>query len=165
MFLDALADRISQGDVFDDIVTEDGFSEASRQPSRVILLTNDCDIDKRSFDVWLTVRLTPLSSLTGPAKGVAGDILRDRVPAALYVPASRSIPESFVDYRHIYRVRRDSITEAAASGRRVASMSEDGRVALGRRLIVFLRRKQRPKQPGESAPPVGMADPDAEHGL
>jgi hypothetical protein len=145
MFRPALADALCQGDVFLRIPVSERTGEVTRDATpNVILLSHDCDIDKRDA-VLLVCEARPITTLPG---GIAGDIRRGRVKNAMHVPAVNSLPESFLDFRFIHRVARTLIDQAHAEARRAASMSEDGRAALLTYLYRFFARRL----PGELPP-------------
>jgi hypothetical protein len=162
LFLSELAPEISQGDVFDGVMIVDPLEGPNPRLARVILLTNDCDIGKKSHRPVHVVELKEMASLTGPAQSIAGDIRADRVPSALLVEARLPIPESFVDFRTITRLPQSAVMDAPE--RRMVSMSGDGRVALFYRLYTYFRRVQQPREPGKRgrAPKVLPITPETD---
>jgi hypothetical protein len=161
LFLPTLAPEISQGDVFERVMIVDPLEGPQPRVARVVLLTNDCDIEKKSHRIVHVVELRELASLTGPAASIAGDIRKDRVPSALLVEARVPLPDSFVDFRTITRLPQTAIAEA--HDRRILSMSGDGRVALFHRLYTYFRRVQEPRVPGSTrAPQVRLVTPETD---
>lgn len=144
MFLDVPRPELSQGDIISNIQIYDGVQESKLHPvaCHVAILTNDCDIDKPKLSVLTVTRVTPLTEVE---KGPAGDIRAGRVAGAWLLPAIAGLPESFVDFRFVYRLLKVRAMEALSSGARVASMSDDGRLALLQAFHHYLIRTQPPK--------------------
>lgn len=163
MFLPALHREISQGDVFTDVTIEESFENPPRQQGRVILLTNDCDIDKKNHPTVHVLRLIPVSDIPATSSSILGDIRGDRSPAALLIPAIGALPESFMDFRRIHRILKAELFRAGEEGRRILSMSEDGRTAMFHRIYTYFRRKQQPKlNSRDRAPVVQVVTPDTD---
>jgi hypothetical protein len=162
IFLPAPAQSLCQGDIFESVRVTDPAAVSPDEPelsTRVVLLTNDCDIDKKSHRSLAVIRLTDISVLETANAGLVGDIRADRSPAAWHIPAAGSLPESFVDFRFIYRVRKTELV--ALTDRRLLSMTEPGRKILGIRVHTYFRRQQDPRKPGQRAPKVHIVDPEA----
>jgi hypothetical protein len=60
------------------------------------------------------------------------------------LPEVAGIGEGFLDFRYIHRVTKQEIEAALAAGRRVASMTDDGRTALLAYLYRFFSRQTDP---------------------
>lgn len=143
IFSTALPAELCQGDVFTEITIHDGVQGVLHPVAcHVVVLTNDCDIDKPDTKVLTVVRVRSLSDVNA---GLAGNIQRGRVEAAWALPAQERLPLSFVDFRFIERVLREELYDAMRANRRVASMTEEGRAAMIGRLHAFLGRKNPPK--------------------
>lgn len=157
MFAPSLTTELSQGDIVDDIEITEAFSTPPSSLERVVVVTNDCDIDKRSQDILLVARVWPIDRVEEQNKGLAGSIRKGRVAAAMLLGPHPDLPESFVDFRFLFRVPRDACMEAMNRGRRLASMSEDGRLAVLARLYSYFARRNEPGRPvanATTAPPT-----------
>lgn len=129
--------EVSQGDIFDSlpfapVADGQGLGEVRRVPA--ILLTQDCEYDKPST---VSVLIAEVMLLSGVASGSQGNVRRNRVASAFYLPPHADLPESFVDFRTIGRVTKSLTAEEAQSGRRLASLTEEARLALQRHLAGF----------------------------
>jgi hypothetical protein len=163
MFIASPDDRLCQGDIIDGVELVEAFATPPSALWTVVVLTNDCDIDKPNHSVVQVARVVLLSAVD---RGRAGDIRKGRVPAAMMLEAHAGLEESFVDFRHIHRVERSQLMEALSKGQRRAAMSEDGRTALLYRLWLYFARRQQPRKEGEAAPAVSTSqavvqEPDA----
>jgi hypothetical protein len=66
----------------------------------------------------------------------------------MYLGSATSLPESFADFRFMHRVLRADLERASFEGRRIASMTVDGRIALQ----TFLHRFHTRRLPGDPLP-------------
>jgi hypothetical protein len=156
MFTASPDERLCQGDIIEGIEVVEAFATPPSALWTVVVLTNDCDIDKPNHSVIQVARVVLLSVVD---RGRAGDIRKGRVPAAMMLEAHDALEESFVDFRHIHRVERSRLLEALSKGLRRAAMSEDGRTALLYRLWLYFARRQQPRKEGEAAPVVSTSQP------
>ncbi len=157
MFLPELQAELCQGDVIEGIEIVQPFAPNETTSFPLALLTNDCDIDKaKQVPHLLTVRVVPIAEVEKVNKGKAGDIRANRAAAAMPLEAHPKLPDHFIDFRYIHLVPRDWVIKAHADGRRIASMSEDGRRALFFWMHQFFTRKQKPREPGVVAPTFGL---------
>lgn len=162
MFLPMPREQLSQGDVFEGIEISDLAGNPPTFSARILLLTNDCDIDKvKTHPVVLGLRVTPMSVLENADRGLAGDVRRDRVPAAMLLESCPAFHESFLDFRYVHRVSREDLLSALQKGRRLASMSEDGRMAVLARFYAYFARRQQPRAERDRAPTVVGIPPPA----
>jgi hypothetical protein len=135
---------LDQGDLFASIqILEHSGPDSSAQRESLLLLSHGCEIEK-PVPTLLCARVGLVAEI---AKGKAGDLRRHRVANAMHLPASQNASESYVDFRHIYRVPRDLIDQAAKDGKRVASMTDFGRNALAAYLFRFITRREIPPAP------------------
>lgn len=139
IFAPTLRDLLSQGDLVSRVtVVEYREGQPISGEYDVVVLMHDCEIDKPGNHILLCVRARQVADL---APGQIGDVRRGRVNNAMHLPAVRNSPESFIDFRMIYRVPRREIDRGLREGRRVASMTEDGRTAMITYLYKYFARR------------------------
>lgn len=137
MFLEALRQEISQGDVFEGVRVQEVLGgKEDNYTGRVVLLSHDCEFDK-PHEYTLVARVLPFESAPMSSWN---DIRRGNTLNAIYLPGSGPRPESFVNLRYIHRLPKDELREAAIVGRRAQSMTDDGRIALLAYLYRFFAR-------------------------
>ncbi len=137
MYRNELSTEISQCDIFWSlplVPTADGTEQASAERVPAILLTQDCEFDKPST---LSVLIAAVLPLSGVASGSQGNVRRNRVASAFYLPPHLLLPESYVDLRAIGRVAKSLVVAEASQGTRLLSLSEDARLALQRQIAGF----------------------------
>lgn len=145
MFADKLRDQVSQGDIFEGIdVSETLGGREDPFLGPVVLLSHDCEFDKQNQYSALVARVYLLDHAPS---GARAPIRSGQALNAVYLPAVGPRPESYVDLRYVHRVTKLSLNEAAAAGRRRASMTDEGRDALLGYLFRFFARRR----PGEEA--------------
>ncbi len=115
----------------------------------LLLLSHGCEIDKNGADVLLVARIREVTELSA---GNQGYLRLGRVRNAMLLTDLPAFNESFADFGYTFRVLRSELDRADGDGRRVASMSVDGRIALQ----VFLYRFYARRFPGDPFPD----DPD-----
>jgi len=151
VFLNELREEISQGDIFDGIETPQT-ARPSAGPFPLLLLTNDCDIDRvGEFAFLLAVRVVPYARID---PGTVGNIRNGTVTKAMPLEGHPRFGEHFIDFREVHRIPRDAVVSANADGRRVASMTDDARLQVIGWFHEHLARRQEPRRPGERAPVV-----------
>lgn len=139
MFLPELRDEISQGDIFDAVpVAEQGVLPDGTTLCSVVLLSHDCEFDKPSVSHVLVARTYPLTAAGRP---LWGDIRAGRALNTMFLDGVEDREEGFVNFRYIHRIPKVELLEAASGGRRVASMSDDGRAALLAYMFRFFARR------------------------
>ena len=107
---------------------------ASCKRQRAILLSHDCEIDKKHVKGWLTCPVVPLVSLAPENRD---RVKRNRIYAMLYLPRYRDVVhESFVDFNQITTLDAGYIKTAT----RLVSLSDMGRRALYAQFIRWLTR-------------------------
>lgn len=136
MYRNELSVEVSQGDIFLSLplVAADAQEQAQIQRVPAILLTQDCEYDKPSTVSVLIAAVLPLS---GVASGSQGNVRKDRVASAFYLPPHSFLPESYVDIRAIGRVSKSLLAAEAEQGKRLLSLSEEARLALQRQIAGF----------------------------
>jgi hypothetical protein len=127
MFLPALRAELSQGDILQGISVQD----SAREPREAIVcvLSHDCEIDKPG-DRSRFLLVVEIRSPADAGSSNWGNIRSNQAWNALYLPAGQETPEGYLDLGRIYRVEKSILESAMASGRRIASMSDDGREAV-----------------------------------
>jgi hypothetical protein len=140
MYSEALREQVSQGDLFREVafarvsVTGDETSVTTSR-RRAILLTYDCEFDKPRVK---SVLIACVRSLSDISKDTQGNIRAGRLRSALYLPAHPpDLPESFVDLYQIVAIDKTEIQRLANEGQRLASLSDEGRLALQDRIHRF----------------------------
>ena len=137
MYLDTVSAEVSQGDIFESLPfasVEDGQAQARIRHVRAVLLTQDCEYDKSSTISVVVAEILPLS---GIAPGSQGNVRKNRVASAFYLPPHALLPESYVDIRIIGRVAKSLVAAEAQRGNRLLSLTEEARLALQRHIAGF----------------------------
>lgn len=138
MFSQAVRPEISQGDVFTGMdVFEVLGGREERYEGALILLSHDCEFDKQ-HEFALVARVLPLDSAP---RSSWPQIRRGEALNAIHLPGVGDQPESFVNLRYIHRFPKGDLRQADLAGRRVASMTDDGRSAFVGYVYRFLARE------------------------
>ncbi len=138
MYVDKTSSILSQGDIFVGLHLID--SAAPKAPSiarNVIVLSHTCDIAKGTNSVVLVCVIRALSEV-GP--GLEGHIKSGRVFNAMYLRPIGDLGDSFVDFRYVFRVEKDSLAYALEEGLRIASLDEENRLSFVDFFHEFLTR-------------------------
>jgi hypothetical protein len=140
MFCDTLREEVSQGDIFLDVTfarldaTGDAVTITTSRHIG-ILLTHDCEYDKKRVDFVLLARVRPLADLGADSQG---NVRAGKVASALHLPErGPDFPEAFVDLYHIVPVRKAEVARLAEASQRIISLSDDGRGLLQRWISLF----------------------------
>lgn len=113
----------------------------------LVLLSHGCMYEKRrDGDVLLACRVRTFVRMSA---NDIGNVRAGGVKHTMYLGEVPTIGEAFADFRYAYRVLRDDLVAANHAGRRVASMTVDGRVDLQVHLFRFFTRRL----PLEDLPP------------
>lgn len=137
MYLEELSSEVSQGDIFEGLPlapAAGGQGTVEVRRVRAILLTQDCEYDKPSTAAVLIAEVLPLSAV---ASGSQGNVRRNRVASAFYLPSHTHLPESYVDLRTIGRVSKSFVAVEAQTENRLLSLTEEARLALQRQIAGF----------------------------
>ena len=137
MYLEEPSAEVSQGDIFVRlplVSVDDSQGQLQIQRVPAILLTQDCEYDKPST---LTVLIAGILTLSGVPPGSQGNVRKNRVASAFYLPPHADFPESYVDIRAIGRVAKSLIVSEAMTGNRLLSLTEEARLALQRQVAGF----------------------------
>lgn len=137
MYLETISSEVSQGDIFEGLPfapAVDGQSAGGVRRVRAMLLTQDCEYDKPSTASVLVAEVLPLSAI---ASGSQGNVRRNRVASAFYLPPHADLPESYVDLRTISRVTKSLVAAEAEGENRLLSLTEEARLALQRQIAGF----------------------------
>ncbi|MCH8145556.1 MAG: hypothetical protein IIA55_12635 [Gemmatimonadetes bacterium] len=123
--------RIQVAEVVDEAVRED--------MRDLLVLSHDCEIAKPDNHWVLCARIRTIDSLDSSN---AGHVRSGHVLNTMHLPATvGDVAEAFVDFRMIHRLRKDALLRAVDDGRRVTSMSDDGRLTLVSYLYRYFARK------------------------
>lgn len=100
-----------------------------------ILLTHDCEYDKSANSSVLLAEIRDLSEVV---LGSQGHIRQYRTRNTFYLEAIEDhLPESYVDFRRITRLPKTVIASLANNSNRIASLSDDSRLALQQQIAAF----------------------------
>jgi hypothetical protein len=121
--------KLSQGDLLDGVlVWEPDGKQSQPRRIRVAILSNDCEIDKpreRGRFALVVEAQTPESAGDG-----WGNIQLGKGFNALHLPAGEGIAEGYLNLGRVYRVEKGALEEALQDGRRLGSMTDEGRELL-----------------------------------
>lgn len=139
LYADEIRSEVSQGDLFSEVpiayVNINAPQKLRVERVLAIILTHDCEYDKPNNHYCLVARIRSLDHVP---TGSQGNIRNHRTRRAFYLPANSGvIAESYVDLRDIDRVAKATIEDLVRNGCRLASLSEDGRLALQQQLAMF----------------------------
>lgn len=142
MYRPTLHPEVSQGDLFDDVPiayvafpVDAASPQTTVQRVRAMLLTHDCDYDKRGTDFVIVAQVLPLSVVDS---GSQGHVRTRRTRNTFYLePMPADGAEAFVDFRRIDRVHKQIVASLAGEGKRMASLTEEARLALQRQIAQF----------------------------
>lgn len=142
MYLAELREEVSQGDIFQDLVyqyiTQDAQDPEPRILSRVLramLLTYDCEYDKRDAAFVYVGELRPLEEISASTRG---HVRSRRVLNTFSLETHERLPEEFyVDFRRILRLTKSAVAQSSLSGNRVVSLSDTSRLALQQQMSLF----------------------------
>ena len=108
--------------------------------SNVFVLSHGCDIDKPRFDTVLVARAIRLSAVPD---SMAGNIRRNRVYEAFYLPAAGPLAEdAYIDWRTIQAVDKQALLTARHSDQYICSLDEQTLAAASEGLWRFFFRLQ-----------------------
>ena len=139
MLQPGLRPEISQGDIFDGIQTKEVFGGREESHSGLaVLLSHDCEFDKPNHPDVLVARVLPLAAAPESTWAAIRDGSAYHV---IHLPSVGQGAEAYINLRYIHRVLKDDLRAAATAGRRMASMTDDGRTALIAYLFRFFSRR------------------------
>lgn len=142
LYLPALREEISQGDIFDGLIYQYVYQESSApEPvirSRVIqamLITADCEFDKPSSAYVYLGEVRPLSEIS---VGTRGNVRSRRVFYTFPLePHDNFLEECYVDFRRILRFDKSRLAASHLNQQRLLSLTDTARTALQEQLSVF----------------------------
>jgi len=136
MYTDAPWEQVTQGDIFVNIEYFYVFNgEVASRSITGIVLTYECEYDKKNVTVVYVAEVKPLTDLN---PGLQGHVRTHRVVNAFYLqPVSPRNEESYVDFRRIYRFAKTDIESFVQENKRVLSLTEDSRLALQHQLSLY----------------------------
>ena len=148
-YLVAPDEALSQGDIIRRVVVSrklpDDEATTNTAPSRVIVLSHGCEIDKSIkpgtlTDTVLVARVFPKTAIP---QGTWGNVARYRVPNTFYLPIGPGHEEeAFVDWRSIQPVDKASILAHRHAGNYVCTLEGDLLDAMKDGLWDFLFREE-----------------------
>jgi hypothetical protein len=121
--------ELDQGDIIRRVTVTHKLPADSAEPpqilvSNVVVLSHGCDIDKPKSDTVLVARAIRISAL--PAGGLGGEIRKNRVHHALYLPAEGPVREDvYIDWRSIQPVDKLGLLNARATERYIGTVTGD----------------------------------------
>lgn len=117
-----------QGDLFDHTLSPEEFLGVTDLPEfRVLVLDHECQIEKQKTTGVICATVFLLARL-GP--GIQGHIRAGRVHHTMYLPPYGDLPEQYADLRYQARLGKTTLEKAKRDGRRLCSMTDEGRFAL-----------------------------------
>jgi len=143
LYQEELRDQVSQGDVFDEIpvpyvrISLDTFEAEDTEVRlvRAIMLTHDCEFDKPRNTHAYVAEVRPLNGID---PGSQGNVRQYRTINAFFLEArDGTMEESYVDFRCMFRVPEQVLKVRTDEGRRLVSLTDDGRLALQRQIALF----------------------------
>lgn len=142
MYEPELRDEVSQGDVFTGvpiayISVNDQLQATATDlvPATAMLLTHDCEYDKKKTLYVAVAQILPMSQLDRNQQRFVREL---RVLSAFPLPATSSgFEESYVDFRRLDRVNKEVMENLAGRGQRIVSLDDEARLALQRAIAVF----------------------------
>lgn len=155
---------LDQGDILRHVWTARKVPASPDEPIErsqipVIVMSHGCDIDKpvntaKRTDTVLVACVLPFHSVS---KGVQGDISRNRVVNAFFLPQGDYLPEDcFIDWRTIQPVDKGPLLAARKEEAYVCTVTGDLLAAMGEHYWGFLFRSQ---LRGSQAPPPAPTNP------
>ena len=124
---------VREGDVFSsaDSVTDKAIAQTRREFA--LVLSPDCDIDKEKTLFWLLCPIHPLSAMNGSDQG---NIRKNKVFNYIFLPAHKSLPDSFVNLGWITTVEARIVKEST----RIMTLSDLSRSSLYMQLVRWISR-------------------------
>jgi hypothetical protein len=114
-YLDECRPKLSQGDIFKNVLfanwvmNADGKSENNSSGRHLgMLLTFDCEIDKKECFYLLFAKIIPVHNLPDNARG---NVRKNKPFSTFYLPENGDFPESFVDLRQMERCVRSQYSD------------------------------------------------------
>jgi len=139
MYLQELRIKLSQGDIFNQIdLIDSAAPTAPPKTHNVIVLSHSCEIEKPSNSIVLVCAIRPLSQVD---LGQRGHIQGNRIFNAMYLEPIGTLPESFIDFRYIFRVNKMFLEEGTRQGLKIASLNDETQLALTTFFYRFLARR------------------------
>ena len=142
MYLTALREKVSQGDIFQSLVYRYVYQETQASDPmirsrliRAMLLTYDCEYDKPEAAYVYMAELRLLEEIS---KSTRGNVRSRRVFNAFPLETSSLLlDEYYVDFRRILRFDKTVIAESDLASNRVISITDTSRLALQQQMSVF----------------------------
>lgn len=138
MYSPELRPQLSQGDLFTQIYLVDSARPTVPPQNRdVLVLSHTCEILKPLNSIILVCAIRPLEDT---ASETQGNIRRGRVKNAMYLESIGTLPESFIDFRYIFRVDKTILEQYMYKSQRIASLDNEAQRALATFFYRFLVR-------------------------
>ena len=142
MYLAALREEVSQGDIFDGLLYQYVYQEPSApEPTirsrviRAMLITADCEYDKPNSAYVYLGEVRPLSEIS---LGTQGNVRSRRVFYTFPLEPHPRLPEeSYVDFRRILRFDKNLIAADNLNQQRSLSLTDIARTALQEQVSLF----------------------------
>ena len=137
--LDGFNNWLGQGDLFRDLDLSGTAGELlDLVPNGVLVLDHECQIDKPRTSGVICVGTALITDLH---QGVAGHVRSGRIHHTMFLPGIIDQAEQYADLRFQFRLPKQRLEDAMAQGRRVASMTEEGRLALQESIFRYYARR------------------------
>jgi hypothetical protein len=142
MYVPALREEVSQGDVFDALVYRYVYQESAESEPKILerriramLLSYDCEYDKLDA---ANVYMGEVRAMAEFDSSTVGNVRKYKVfnvfPLAV---APGLLEETYVDFRRIYRFAKTDIAQASTSRHRLVSLTDVARLALQQQMSLF----------------------------
>lgn len=143
MYESILAEQVSQGDIFDDLLFSyiDDEGNVVSHVGRVALLTFGCEYDKPKCEYVTVAEVIPLDVVP---LGDRGNVRNYRVANAFYLEPRDWLEESYISLLRTARLSKKFV--AVNAHRRIGSMTRDARLALQDHLTLFFGYDREPPE-------------------
>ncbi len=146
-----LRQEISQGDIFLSIPFpiirfQEGDITITHQACPGMLVTYDCEYDKKNVPVALLAQVRLLDPMPDSVKG---NIRADRIIRNFPLVLCAELEESFVEFGNVASVPKVLLQHLSENGKRIASLDDQSRLRLQDRVAAFIGLgRNEPQQPG-----------------
>jgi len=149
MYLENPSSLLSQGDIFAQIdLTDAAFPQSPPKRYNIIVLSHSCEIDKENNYIALVCAILPLGEVD---EGVRRDIRKNKTYHTMYLDAVGGLPESFIDFRYVFRVKKEFLQECTREGFKAASLDEEAQLALVHFFYRFISRRSLKREKGQAS--------------
>ena len=149
---DGVNEWLGQGDLFAGIsLTGTAGHFDGLEPYAILVLDHECQVAKPKSSHVICTAVFPLETLDSSNQG---NVRAGSVRHAMWVPGVAGGADAFADFRYVCRIPKDLLEKGIEDNKRVASMTEDGRVALQEFIFRHFARRMHPGDDEISTPPA-----------